>query len=409
MTSATVLALLLCVQAPSAGAARTEAPLAPLVAELETLRAGAGAADVARRIRAIGADAPHMVLAAWSRDELPGSAGALVLGDEERHALLLGARALGRSAFITPWSEAAGSEDARLRRATIELVGELGEAGDLPLALRAAARAGNREAPEHADALALERAATALLVRDPRTLTALRPAILGTHPELASGLIRAAGSIADVRTLTFLEELLGMEPRLDLPLLSQMERVARTCTPPFEERHGARVRAYLADPDRQLARSAALCLAVLQDDGSLEALVELSASGDPALAAAAFVALERTTGLPLPRSSERWRCWVMSERTWQREHGARLDAALASRSVPRLLSALREYTAHRVGRVRTADMIAPLLEHPDPRVRAQACRTLGALGVTGTAERLEQALDDDDPEVVEAARAAVRG
>jgi hypothetical protein len=101
--NALLLALLLAAQAPSDADAFQKAPLAALTAELETLQSGTGAAEVARRIRALGADAPRLVLDAWSRDELPGtSAAVLVLGDEERHALLLSARALGRPAFITP-------------------------------------------------------------------------------------------------------------------------------------------------------------------------------------------------------------------------------------------------------------------------------------------------------------------
>jgi HEAT repeat protein len=151
-----------------------------------------------------------------------------------------------------------------------------------------------------------------------------------------------------------------------------------------------------------------MTLAALQDEDALPALLDLSASPDVALSGAAFVALERTTGLSLPRRTDRWRSWFAVEQEWAADGSARVLAGLKSESVPRILASLREISAHRLGRQRLSLLAAGLLVHPEPSVRLEACRTLLALGSPVSREALEQALSDAAPEVAAAAAAALR-
>jgi len=256
--------------------------------------------------------------------------------------------------------------------------------------------------------LALEDAAARLLARDPGTLTLLRPAILHTDPELAGHLIRAAGHTPDERTLEFFADILGLETRLDLPLLSQIARVARGQVPPFEERLRVHVRAYLGDPERQIVRAAAMALAELQDEEALPLLLDLTSGADKAVSGAAFLALERTTGMSLPRRSERWRSWLAVEQGWLTSQGPGILAALKSDSVPLIVASLREVSSHHLGRQRLVVAAAPLITHEDRRVRVEVCRTLQALGSPVARASLEELLRDDDADVAAAAAGALR-
>jgi len=412
------------------------ARLAPLTAELASLQPGQRPESVARRIAGLPG-APELVLEALSREKLPAAPGSgrtdpLPLDEHLRAALRASARPIGRQAFLGPWAQAAGSGDEHRRIAVIELVGDLGAAADLPLALRASAPTAGESRPSSGIGEALEHAAEQLLARDRRTLPALRPAILSSPAELASRLIRVAGSHPDERTLPLLEGMLGFDARLDLPLISTMERVARTVLTPAVEasepggespdtdvddgleggRLSLRVREYLNHTDRQLVRAAALCLAALQDEGSLDALLELGASSDPGLSGAAFLSLERLSGMTLPRRIDRWQAWAEAERTWTRERAPEVMECLqgSDHPLPQMLAALRELSQHRLGRRRYAEALVPLLDHHDPRLQTQVCRTLAALGTLASPrafDRLQELAQGSRPEVAEAARTAL--
>lgn len=379
-----------------------------LAAELGTLDNGVEPEIVAQRIHALGSPFAPVVFEALSRDELPSHGSSLVLGEREHRVLLDGARRIGREAFLRPCSEAVASADGRKRRTVVELVGLVGRSGDLGTAVQAATPTEEGTHPDPDAVAALEQATERLLERDQGTIALLRPAIVHASPELAGAMIQAAGHEPSDRTLRFLVDLLGFEPHLELSLLSQIARVVRGQTPPFEEEVRARVRSYLGNEDRQVVRAAAMALAELQDEDALPALLDLSASPDNAVSGSAFAALERTTGLSLPRRTDRWRSWFAVEQEWMGAEGARALAELKCTSAPRIQSALREIASHRLGRQRLSALVAGLLAHPEPGVRLEACRTLRALASPVARASLEQVLSDADPEVAAAAASALQ-
>lgn len=401
------IALLLLAQvSPASDPGQVEA-FAPLAVELAKLEDGLDPGTVAQRIHALGPRCAPILLDALSLDELPTGSGSLGLGKSEHAVLLDGARQLGREAFAPFWSEAASATSSRRRRTAIELVGLVGKSGDLGTAVLAASGLEPGDALDPENVRALEDAATRLLTRDPGTLTLLRPAILHSHPELAGHLIRAVAQVPDERTLVFFADILGLEPRLDLPVLSQIARIARIQNPPFDDRLRAHVRAYLGDPDRQIVRTAAMALAEFQDEEALPKLLELAAGADKAVSGAAFLALERTTGMSLPRRPERWQSWLALEQSWLERRGPDLLAALDGHDVPLLVASLREIACHRLGRQRMAVGVASLLGHEDRRVRLEVCLTLQALGSPSMRESLEQMLRDEDADVARAAAGAL--
>jgi len=385
------------------------AAFAPLVAELAGLERGLAPERAVQRIHALGSPSAGVLFDALSRDELPRTEGALVLGEREHEVLLEGAGRIGRDAFAPLWREAATDADARRRRTAIELVGRAGRPADLEIAIQAATPSADVEGDLEVDPAALpalETATSRLLTRDPGALRALRPAILHASPELSGYLIRAVGPTPDERA--FLGDLLGLDAGLDLPLLSQLARVTRGQPPPFDEGLVTHVRAYLAEPDRQLARAAAMALAELQDEEALPHLLELAQGSDSALAGAAFLAMERTTGLSLPRRGERWRSWLADEQRWLAGEGARVPSLLKGNDVQRILETLREVARHRLGRQRLAPAVAQLLHHGDRLVRMEACRTLEALATPVARAALEEVRADRDAGVAAAAGRALR-
>ena len=382
--------------------------LTRLAAELGRLERGVAPDVVGQPLATLFAGSPARMFDALSSSELSFADGrVLTLGERERAALLEGARRLGRAALVGPWTTGAGGTAAQ-RRTAIELVGLCGHATDLETALRAATPAVTNESGDPEAMRLLEEAAARLLARAPDMLVVLRPAILHSAPAVSGHLIRSLGHAPDEGTLEFLEELLAFDERLELPLLSEIERVARRSAPPFDEDLCARVGSYLRSPDRQLVRTAATTLAVLRDEAALPALLELCANPDAALSAAAFLALERTTGLSLPRRAERWRSWFQAEQRWLREESPRVCSALWSDEVPQVLAALRTLGGHRLERRRFAHAVVPLLEHASAAVRGQTCRTLSALGSSEMRDAIERLLRDADASVSAAAREALR-
>jgi hypothetical protein len=168
------------------------------------------------------------------------------------------------------------------------------------------------------------------------------------------------------------------------------------------------VRAYLDDEDRQLVRAAAMALAELEDPGALPELLRLTTAPDPVLSGAAFAALERTTGLALPRRPERWQSWFAAELAWTRERAGPLRSLLDGPDPARAMAALREIAMHRIDRPGLVELAAASLAHADERVRAEACRTLGALRSAVAAPSLRAALSDPSPPVGAAALQALR-
>lgn len=395
---------------PPTPAASVPAPegLARLAAELAQLEQGLAPVTVAQRIHAFGPASAADVFEALSRDELPLGEETLALGARQHEVLLDGARRLGREAFGELWRTAASGPDLRRRLTAIELIGVTGKGADLATAVQAALPLEPGGAFDPPAVQAVEKACASLLASDCGTFAFLRPAILNTPPGLAGYLIRAAGHTPTPRTLDLFVDILGFEPCLDLTLLSQIGRMTRGQPPPFDEHLRARVREYLSDPDRQLVRTAVMTLAELQDEDAIPQLIDMTKSGDAAFSGAAFLALERTAGLSLPRRTDRWLSWLATEQAWIIGAAPLLRAALEGDDLPRALAALTEISRHRLGRQRLAAAVAGLLVHEDRRVRLESCRTLRALGCIVARESLEQALQDDDPEVTAAAQSALR-
>jgi HEAT repeat protein len=394
-------------QGPSAESRQGEenAALASVALELDSLNQGIAPEAVARHLQALGA-AP--ILAALSRDELPLAQGVLVLGERERSCLLGGARLLGRAPFGSLWQESVSSPDPRARLATVELIGILGGASDLPLAILAVTPAADTDRLLPGASSTLEHAADELLRREPTTLGSLRATIAHTPPCLADALIRAIANRGGAEGLASLVDLLGRSTSLDLSLLSQIARVSGALKPPFPAAQCARVRAYLDDADRQLVRAAAMTLAQLQDPEAVPALLRLASQEDAVLSGAAFLALERITALDLPRRAERWQAWFAAELAWRRDHGQEVLAALRSQHPLEVVAALRTLAQHRLDRPSLAACAADCLKHADQRVRAEACRTLAQLRYAPAVEGLDARLDDPSPQVVAAATQALR-
>jgi len=373
---------------------------------LAELGAGTRPAAVAERIAKLGPEVAPAIHHALAELHRPADDGRNVAGP--RHDVLqAAARRLGRGAFSSFWGQAAVATGWEPRLATIELVGLVGNATDLRIALLATAPMAPGGEIDARVGPALAEAAGVLVGRDRAALPALRPAILGSSPELASRLVMALGHAEDPRAPQLLVDLLGFDARLDLPVLSELGGCTGAARRNQAESWAERVRPYLDREDRQLVRAAARALGALEDAASVEALVELSARPDRGVSTEAFAALRRISGLSFPDRADRWRSWLAAEREWQRTRAPALLEALRNSEVARVCAALTELSLHPLDRRRQVPLVASFLEHENPRVRVEACRTLRILGPELAREALERATGDRAPSVAAAAASAL--
>jgi HEAT repeat protein len=396
MTKVLVLGLALGLLALAPGA--QEKTPGPLELALDELDSGAAREQVVSRIRGLGEAVAPEALDLLAHELLSGPES----GSDRARVLLAAAPGLGRAAFAPLWTPALASEEPGARLAAIRLIGATGGASDLSQAIESLA-----SEPDARGTEMLEEAAVALLTRQPGALSDVRSEICRAPVELADRLIRAAARTPGELVPVMLVDLLGIESRLDLPLLSQLASWIRRHQPILDESWAPRVRPFLGSGQREVVRAALDALAALADSASLEDFLDLSEQDDVGLSRAAFAALRAVSGMNLPDRTERWRSWLAAERHWQETRAPRLVATLRGADEAGICSALRELAQHRIDRHRQARLAERLLDHPGQNVRIEACRMLAAVGPGPAREALERVTEDPVPAVASAAREAL--
>src|SRR5262249_11227023 len=140
----------------------------------------------------------------------------------------------------------------------------------------------------------------------------------------------------------------------------------------------ARVRGYLANPDRGLAALACDACDKLRDDEAVPALVRLL-GGERGLARCAHAALASLTGLGFRDSAETWADWLDENEGWWAERAEPCRAALGSGTPAEAAAALEEVAAQRLYVARGIELLQLALERPEPDLQRSACRALTAL------------------------------
>lgn len=331
------------------------------------------------------------------------------LTEGQEAAALAGMRALGRGAvreYVA--ARLAGNPGIATRVASLRVLGAMGGAGELELAVSAAMPSADRNAPFPRVVEAFVEAAEAILRRDSRALRSVDFVIRGTHRALRHHLVKAVGATRSARGIEPLADLLGEDPRLDVVLLTQIARLGPSARPPIDVAILRNVREYLWSDDEQLVREAAHVTGVLDDFEAMQRLVELVRDPRTPIRESAHWALRRMTGLALRADARLWRSWYAAESSWYRERAPGLVESLRHETAGEVVKALSELARHRLHRHRLAVEIEAVLRHERAHVRRLGCIALRQLGSPVAVPALVERLLDPDESVILAAGNALR-
>ncbi len=295
--------------------------------------------------------------------------------------------------------------DAALRREAMRLVSAYGEPRDTDALLVIAC--GRGDADLHASAEDLERGLSALIARHPETLGYL-PGAWRRAPDAAfRATVRAAGGCRRARGLDVLIEALGRVPDGDGLVLAEIGRLGDVADPERARAAARRVEPYLDAHHPGLSKAAVNTLGRLGSPDSIPDLVDLLEDEDAGLARTAHAALQRLTGLGFRSDPGPWQAWLAAELAWLDERQPAVMEALRADDSATVREALRELLTHPFDRHFLAEEVGRLLEREELDLRLAACDGLRRLGSRAALESLLAALEDEQPEVAEAAHAAL--
>ncbi len=369
---------------------------------VETLVAGArtpaSAEAAARHLARLGPDAlPDLVAALGHRR-----------ADDPRRAALVGALDLHGRTAVLPHLAPANTAAPNLRAASLLALGGIGGSGDLDRMLALAADAGRGAGavrPELHEAL-LE-GSSLLWTRHAPTAAGLRDAIRAQEPDVAAALVQAACRVSGEPVLTAFEALLGRRSEIDRGIVPRLPALARDAGRPLRPDTLARLREMLDHADVELARSAAVALAQLEDLEAVGELVGALRSGEPRLVDSARWALVELTGMGYGATPEPWEAWYAEQADWYANRAPEVLRMLDDPRAGPPTQALRELSARPLFRADLAPAIAGVLERPEPQLRLLGCSTLRRLGSDEAKPLLVRRLADTDPRVVETSHAAL--
>jgi hypothetical protein len=147
-----------------------------------------------------------------------------------------------------------------------------------------------------------------------------------------------------------------------------------------------------------IRREACGALANLRHTEALPELVALLSSDDPALAAAAGVALRSITGLPYPADAPRWQTWWATEQAQAPQLLAQLCLQInaGGDAAPSRIEQLVDVISLRH---QVVGFLLPRLHARDFRIRAASCNVLAQCADERALHPLTELLADPQPEV----------
>ncbi|MCE9595685.1 MAG: HEAT repeat domain-containing protein [Planctomycetes bacterium] len=330
----------------------------------------------------------------------------LPLSPELRQALVEGAARWPRGELATFLAEVARRKSTPDEAIVgLQLLALVGDERDLPLldSLCEPHAAPPGPSPEFREAL--ESALGGIHERDPQARVHAARFYRDTQPAFAESVLRVLGRSRAPAALETLVETLGAHPELDVVVLTEIGRVARSLTPPVSDATLESVRSYLHDAAPTRQRAAAAALVALEDVDAIPILIDQLDDG-PELARAALDALRRMSRRDLGTTSEGWSRWYASEVAhWRVTEGRAGNVNSGNR-----LDAVNELLA--LGRARlfrhaAAEYASAGVVRPEEDVARLACEILGELGSPVAEPALESALDHPNDAVRNAARAAL--
>ncbi|HUR27961.1 MAG TPA: HEAT repeat domain-containing protein, partial [Planctomycetota bacterium] len=340
--------------------------------------------------------------------------------EPQRRALLSAAKRMPEACRVHAATLAAAEALRAERPAAVVVLGEIGDARDLPLLF-----ALTRPVPEPADpaaphgqpresqplgddqAAGFQRAVELVLARDPFAYREIESPFLAADNQLQLLAIQAITNVGTLPALELFSRLLGARPQVDQQLLTSLSRVASSHAAPFDGAIADRVRVYLHSSSAESQREAALVAGKLEDVDALPFLIALLGHENRGVRQNAYWSLRKITGLGFKDVPQAWTPWLEQQTQWWRETAPDLFAELASADRPRALSIVQSLARRRFPRHALAAELARALGHQDAEVRRLTCFALAQLRSRAAVPDLVDRFEDPDPEVrKEALRAA---
>jgi len=249
-------------------------------------------------------------------------------------------------------------------------------------------------------------AAQRLLLRRPEGHGALRRAYERIDPRLRLELILAVGATHDGRAAGLLADVLDSDPQFAPAALAQAQVIHRSNDARAHAALCSELREQLGAESVQTRTAALRALGVQRDWSSVERMLELLDDPEERVRQSALWALERATELRW-RGPDAWRAWNAAEVRWGEERLGRVIEQLRSDAPRQLLPALDEAGRHPLFAESSSPWALEALSAAAADVRRAAAETLGRLGDPQACAGLIDVLDDEAPEVAQAAHVAL--
>jgi hypothetical protein len=376
---------------------------AELAATLGPLERWSDVLPARDRVIQLGSSALPEILACLARQEVRPPEGEPVRLDGLRSAVLLAAvGAFPRPEVLSFLGRLADlSDDARQRAAALQLLAVLGTRGDLRLALELATNE-DPEAPIAPELrAAFESTLAAMCERDASTARALGGFFTRAHPSLQASIVTVLAGEGSSETLAQLAGLLGQaSSAADALLLLEIGDLAQRLRGADHAPALERVRGYLGHPDPALAVLSCRAIEKLGDEEAIPELITLLDHADRNVRRAAQGAVSELTGLALGGESGAWLAWLDEELAWWDERAAACRVALSSGTGLEAAAALDDLAPRRLYPDRSCELYELALERPELDLVQLACRALAAVRSPRAVPALVGALQHADPRVV---------
>ncbi len=250
---------------------------------------------------------------------------------------------------------------------------------------------------------------TALLARlaaRPESVHRLRAQLRELDEALITVVARAAARLPNTLALEFALDLLGRESEADLAVLQALASAPSHAALACDEASLAGVRRMLEASDPRVRRAAIDVCGRLADAQPVEWLIAELEGSDAVLQQAARRALVSIAGVDHGHTAQAWTRWLAQEREWREREWASLVTQLERGDRGRALAAMRALVGHPLHRVEAAELIWAACESSE-RLGPVELGVLASTRAPLAIEAMLLALERDDPELVEAASAAL--
>jgi HEAT repeat protein len=376
-------------------------------------REGPSHEEVARSLAGLGSEGIEIcldLLAARKIPPLVENDAAQTLSVPQR-AMILDSLARGARSdiLIRMESRVASNSDEATRIAALYVYSALGGERQLPrLSELSRAETGDGEEGLSADlAEALREAHARILEREPQSHRSMPKLLLRATSSQRRAMLFALGETSDPCALPGFAEVLRRHPECADLVISQALRVGASADDAVNETFAELVRPHLRDSRAALISASARLLGSIDDFTSASELVPLLDHAEEQVRESAHWALRRMSRLDFGARSAAWSAWLASELDWWGSEGRTRIEQLTLGSRSTRIAAVDACGSHTLGRSRLATALQDALSDNDALLRAKACDALAQLASPVALGGLLLALDDREPSVSDAARAAL--